>query len=953
MPGGVAEFARALGIRPVPDRGRFLFDITRLVYELDRPPVVAAALQTLGRRADHAFPSGDGDAAKLSSDDDSVPVPLPAEFWSAAVFKRRVAREDLVAAIVSDRQAALLCHGLLALDDDTLRFFAEQRGLIARLLERSNPAFAAFSTSLRVAGGRVIPPGADGRDGDEVVAMWEAVVGEKVTRPERFIQQLFEASDGRLAYLYDTLGQLDAARRAFALGLWLPNRAQRLERFKALAGDGVGAFHEWHTRSLPFGRSGYDLGMVLSRVGVADDGTPREPAARGFWARAFMWRDADDPRVVPITDDEPFDAAWLMSTLGSAEVRQRGERLDQMAFANRVFGDAGRAGRPGRSDVLTATRAFPRYRMLMLTLERVGVREASAYAAAVRQAARIGATTDGRRAFVALGQYQGALGLVARATRVRSIDAATGQKLIARLAAVPLSADGRFGGGVARWLREDFLSAASAASEGERRGAAAADHRGGGAPGGDTRWAGALGVDIEQRVIAALSGPAWSDVQDGRPLMWEGQPYRLDLGAADRLRLNRVRERQLALPLDVPMTIAEAGRAFASDATPLAQSSEIIASLTQLLVEVRKRSREEEADAAPPGAGIPRDQHDTLQHAIEEISKSIRQKDVKRLAKLAEPVVDLADDMLAYGLISMTYACDIGDPDGAILLADDVSQRHDFGLAIHDTDQRLKIGWSLPRQDIVPGSAWHISGSILGLDVALAPLALRRISPDPIAEAPALTSTERDAFATSVSLTNPFDLHNADRDAIASSIERGRAAVAAFDAGRLDLAADRLAADPPRRRALRWSLAHEADRMPAMFTLSELLVLGGGRLDDFGAWGMSMVALSGCICTALQIPGSLATLVGRPQLGLTSTVVADLNLHVAMMLKELQLPAALTRLVASGAMQDFIDHVRPLDDGDWLTLARNARTITRDRIEDYLAIATAVGPLVPIETPQR
>jgi len=115
---------------------------------------------------------------------------------------------------------------------------------------------------------------------------------------------------------------------------------------------------------------------------------------------------------------------------------------------------------------------------------------------------------------------------------------------------------------------------------------------------------------------------------------------------------------------------------------------------------------------------------------------------------------------------------------------------------------------------------------------------------------------------------------------------------------------------------------------------------------------MSMVAASGCLCTALQIPSRLATLGGRPQLGLTATVVADLHLHIAMMLKELQLPAALARLVASGAMQDFIDHVRPLDDADWLTLARAARTIARDRIEDYLAAATAVGPLVPVNEPQ-
>jgi len=315
-------------------------------------------------------------------------------------------------------------------------------------------------------------------------------------------------------------------------------------------------------------------------------------------------------------------------------------------------------------------------------------------------------------------------------------------------------------------------------------------------------------------------------------------------------------------------------------------------------------------------------------------------------------VIDLGDDMLAYALISFAYAADIGDPDGAILLADDVSQRHDFGLAVREMDQRLRTAWALPRQDVVPGVPWHVTGSILGLDVALAPLTLRRISPDPIVEAPALTATEREGFATSVSLMNPFDLHDADRDAMAEAIERGRGILSSGDPQTLERSADRLAIDASRRRALRWTQAHEPDRLLSMFSLTELLVIGGGRPADFAPWGMSMIAASGCLCSALEIPSRLSTLAGRPQLGLMSTVVADLQLHIAMMLKELQLPSALARLVASGAMQDFVDHVRPLDDGDWLTLARAARTIARDRIEDYLAVATAVGPLVPDNAPQ-
>ena len=75
--------------------------------------------------------------------------------------------------------------------------------------------------------------------------------------------------------------------------------------------------------------------------------------------------------------------------------------------------------------------------------------------------------------------------------------------------------------------------------------------------------------------------------------------------------------------------------------------------------------------------------------------------------------------------------------------------------------------------------------------------------------------------------------------------------------------------------------------------------------------------------------------------------MADLNLHIAIMLKELRLPAAIAKVVLAGAMQDFIDEVKPSDDADWLTLVRTARAFTRERIEDYIAAATAEGPLMP------
>ena len=88
----------------------------------------------------------------------------------------------------------------------------------------------------------------------------------------------------------------------------------------------------------------------------------------------------------------------------------------------------------------------------------------------------------------------------------------------------------------------------------------------------------------------------------------------------------------------------------------------------------------------------------------------------------------------------------------------------------------------------------------------------------------------------------------------------------------------------------------------------------------------------------------------RPQLGMMATGVADLNLHVAVMLRDLQLPAALARHVLTAAVQDFVDNVKPTDAFDWLTLARAAQQVSREQVEDYVASAAADGPLLPLAT---
>jgi hypothetical protein len=923
IPGGTSALAQALGIDPVPDRGRFVYEIARLLYNSaeGRKPAAEAYLLALRQSASRGRASNDTRPGEL------VPVPLTVDIWSSAIFRRPIAPRDLVTAIIVDRSASLLCVGLASLDDGTLSFFADHPQLLERIYERSAPIFALVAPALRVQGNRVVPPGGAPAGGPDqrvdVDTLWESVVLEKVTRVERFLQQLLELNDGRIGYVYDVIGELDPARRAFALGLWVPDAALRAIRFKALT-LAAGSYRESHMRTLPLGRSSYDLMMTLSRLEVGADGTPAAPAARGFWSRVFAGSDLPDDgaRQMRGLDEEPIDAAWLVENLGSLDVRARADRLDQIAFGQRMFGATDAAA---RADVFIAVRALTRYRMLMWTLERIGLRAPSVYAAAARQAARIGAF-DGRRGFEAQAQFQGALAILARAAMVTTLDTAKTQALVDQLVALPLTHDGRYAGVLARWLRAELAGAIKPAET------------------------------TELAVIAAMSGPPSGEGAIARPVTWEGQPYRLDLGAAERQRLRLVREKQEGAPLDAPLDIAAAARALASEKIAIADVETIVEKLTAVANDLPRRIRETEE--APPGVAPAANARDALRKVLEELTRDVRDKDVKHASRVSQTLAELSDTVLADVLLSIAYAADIGDPDGTVLLAEDVSRRHDFGLALRDGDLRLRAAWAVPRVEVNPGVPWHIGGSILGLDIGLAQLSLRRLNFERVLEAPRLTSNERDTFALSVSLLNPFTLRDADRDAIADAVARGQRRLGALRNGgqaaartaaehAFDAIADELAIEGWRRRAVRWMLAHEADRVASMFSLTEVLTLGGGRPADFRAWGMSMLAVQGCACSRLTPPGQWPTLLGRPPLGLTATAVADVHLHVAIMLKEMRLPAAVAKVVLSGAVQDFLDEVKTTDDADWVSLVRAARAATRDRVEDYIAAATASGPFVP------
>ncbi len=338
-----------------------------------------------------------------------------------------------------------------------------------------------------------------------------------------------------------------------------------------------------------------------------------------------------------------------------------------------------------------------------------------------------------------------------------------------------------------------------------------------------------------------------------------------------------------------------------------------------------------------------------LRDAARTIAATRRPSDIGDARRAASSVIPVADAMLGNALLSLAYACDLGDPDGTILIAGDPAQRHDFGYELGNRDARLHAMWSVAQVETRHGP-WHLVGSALALDVAMAPLALRRITMDRVPETPMLNLMQRDGFAAGVAVMSSAVMLDADRDRISEHIERGRQRITALVSGeeRVDSVAREIDLDGWRQRALSWTVAHEPEHTAALLSLTELLVLGGGAPSAFNAWGAYAARTAGCLCLRLAAPSEWRHWWGLAQAGLPAILVADLPLKVAVVLHNLKLPAVLAKPVLAAAMQDFVDGTNPTDGNDWLTLARAAQAIDRLRFEDYVASVAADGPLVPM-----
>ena len=187
------------------------------------------------------------------------------------------------------------------------------------------------------------------------------------------------------------------------------------------------------------------------------------------------------------------------------------------------------------------------------------------------------------------------------------------------------------------------------------------------------------------------------------------------------------------------------------------------------------------------------------------------------------------DRVLADTLTSILYAASLGDPQGPALAGGNVALRHELGAT---GVLGPRGAWRLPSEGH-SGKGWRVTGSLLGLDVALSRLSLRRLDASLMPPEPRLVSSERQTASLTVSLLNPLALSDAARDEIAAALARGRARLDALDTNQAD--ADQAARDAGlsawRREALRWTIAHDGANRASQLSLVELMWLGRPRGD--------------------------------------------------------------------------------------------------------------------------
>jgi hypothetical protein len=984
LPCGVRAALAAIGDRSTPDRGHFILEITRRLHHspvgphVQRADALPALMAHLDRCAAARERGETGESGTSGKSGEALPLPLTESVWVDTVFGGRVKPERLAAAILESRHASLLYVGLLSLDEATRDWIGQRRELIAEIATRHAAAFTLIASGLRVTSAGVQVPG-----GREAEPVWEALVGRSAKEPAEFVRALLAADESHLPYMFGALAQLSPAQAHLALHLDAPDPDARIASARRLQAIYIRVANGWRGDLRAFWRPTYDPALLAADLRHDDEGRPVLPGTRRFWNAVFAESGQldDDPQAFvalargdadagrrgeaaaqsgrkPIGKDraesDPVEFAWLCERVFEDEAARHRRRYHQVLFGSRILRNL---NAPEAHAAVEAVRASYRYPALVAALERAGIVDVTVIAAAARRAARlsdIGNTNDAVRASA---QFQGLLTLLQRATLRDSISTSTFADLVTTLAAVDLDDDDMYRGRLVRWLDQQML----------------ADRTG--------------NQDFEEQAIerALLDLVAGSSTAAPRPrragegraretvriVEWEGTRYRVDLAAAEAARLERLRG-------DGPRPYVSAARALIGVADGLRDpklSRDALSREAGVFARVEKAVGWDGDDPDDDQHWLGADTRDRARDVAAALQRAGRRGDRAGAARLAPAILVLADALLARGVTELVYATALGRPERAGFSAEEAAAHHDFGARLNGVRNALGP-WEHPVLSSSSGSGREsrVTGSLLGLDVAMAPFSLVRLSSRLPPGKPTLNETDRRALIESVVLVR--ELGDADRDRIVDAIRKGRdrlAAIATPDQATAILAdrssparatslaepalaraseiADEIGLSGARRGLLMWTATRAPDRIATFLSPTELLWLGLGPTPidaRLHAWGAPARPRFGCLC--LQFPDRRPpeTFTGRWGSGIFITTFPDLNLRLAELLAELRMPASLVGPILTSATLELVNNTASRDSDDRRALVEFVAALTLDRLEQYLALLTTDGPLVPI-----
>ena len=911
LPGGLRAFLAAVRDPVAPDRSQFLVEFIRRAHNTPptikntpRDTLLRAALTHLERARQ----------AGLTTKSETVPLPLPQKLWIDVVFKGRATPESLVADIIASRNASLLYWGLLSLDDATRVWLANQRELLDELATGYAPAFVIAAPAVRVVDSVVSVPG-----GDAAVGVWEEIVGKPVKEPAAFIRALLSRANGQAAYFYASMGELNERELRVALNLESERPGERMAAARRLLTVYQRIGSSWKIEERTFWRPGSDPALLLSDLQVDATGRPLLRGTPRFWAAVFQESDTTSKSAVldpnGLSKQERLDYSSLCEEIFTADRIGDRRRGNAVLFASRMLP----ALTPANvMDAVDATRAVIAYPALATALERAGLTDLRAYANAARRAARLSNIGDRDRMIRALGQYQGALAVVARAAWRGGLRPADLAAQVSALSAIDLTDRGEYDGRLAEWFAS-FVAGfwGDAPVDIAAHGAGA----------------------TETEAIAIVAGPPGPS----RFIEWEGTRYRLNFAHAEATRLAKL--------------LGEDSRPFLSTSRSLVALSGMVSGSTV----ARERLRDEAENFTKLASAVGCTGTETWRGSdvarrcadiVNGLQRTVSDGDPSPAVRHVAAMRSLADDMLARGLMELAYAIALGQPERALISADDGARRHDFGVGAVGGRRYVEWNFPVPATDVRRG--WHMMGSVLALDVRLSDFLLTRVSSRPPKRRPTLDDDRRRVLVELAALVQPRSLSDEDGDALVRTLQKGRERLAAQTTRESVRAlADEIRLSPARASLLTWLSANDRERLAASLSPTELLWAGLERAQlpaAFHAWGGPAEPRLGCLCLRMVDRRPWELYAGRWHSGIPTSGFSDLNLRITELLAEMHMPAAVTAPVLASAALELVEGAATRDHDDYRGLVEFLDGFRRVRIEQFLALLTTDGPLVPVDS---